>query len=336
MIPRIHEIRQHPDWQTLLAGAIRSPVELLESLNLSKEALPQLNTAAEDFKVVVPQPYLERIQPETPNDPLLLQVLPQTAELLTDPGYLIDPVGDQEASVAPGLLHKYRSRALLTVTGACAIHCRYCFRRHFPYTEHNPLGKSLDQALAYLQSNPCINEIILSGGDPLVLDDERLNNLIDQLEKINHINTLRIHTRLPIVIPQRITPALITRLGNSRLNVVIVVHSNHAQELDDSVADAMARLKTTGATLLNQSVLLKGINDNSDLLAALSHRLFQMGVLPYYLHLLDRVQGAQHFDLDEAKAVGIYQRLQAQLPGYLLPKLVREIAGEKHKTHIFT
>lgn len=264
-----------------------------------------------------------------PQDPLLLQVLSQTAETQAVAGFGNDPVGELAASAAPGIIHKYAGRALIIATQACAIHCRYCFRREFPYASHAQ-GR-LQPALNYLAQRPDIHEVILSGGDPLMLDDDRLDRLITDLEQIPHLHTLRLHSRLPIVIPQRVTPQLLARLERSRLQVISVVHSNHPAELDSAVDAALRALRTLGP-VLNQAVLLAGINDSVQTLAALSQALFRSGTLPYYLHLLDKVEGAAHFDLSEERAVALHTALQAQLPGYLLPRLVRDIPGRPHKT----
>jgi EF-P beta-lysylation protein EpmB len=266
-----------------------------------------------------------------PRDPLLRQVLPVVAETAVRGGYVDDPVGDLAAETAPGLLHKYRGRALLLVTGACAIHCRYCFRRAFPYGESVGSAR-LDAAVDALAAQPDIDEVILSGGDPLSLRDDRLATLARRLAAIPHLRRLRVHTRLPVTIPSRVTPSLIDWLTGTRLQPVMVVHVNHPQELDASVADGLAGLRSAGVPLLNQAVLLRGVNDDQASLTALSTRLFEVGVLPYYLHLLDRVRGAAHFAVSARRARALLAGLRATLPGYLVPKLVREIAGQPSKT----
>jgi EF-P beta-lysylation protein EpmB len=266
-----------------------------------------------------------------PQDPLLRQVLPLAAECLSAPGFAIDPVGDLAAMTAPGVLHKYHGRVLLAVTGACAVHCRYCFRRHFPYAEANASSDHWTAALSYVAGDASVREVILSGGDPLAMGDRRLADLVRQLAQVDHVERLRIHTRLPIVVPARVTAALTDWLVGTRLKPVVVVHANHANEIDAAVQAALAHLRSSGVTLLNQSVLLRGVNDTVESLAALSESLFAVGVLPYYLHLLDRVQAAAHFEVEELRARQLLAGLAARLPGYLLPRLVREVAGAPGK-----
>lgn len=304
--------------------AVRSSAELRSILDL-----PPAGDAATDFPVLAPWPLIRRMRPGDPHDPLLLQVLSRDAEQRETPGYTSDPLHEAEASPQPGLIHKYHGRALLIVTGACALHCRYCFRREFPYAAH--ADGRLDAALAHLATQPDLGEIILSGGDPLSLDDDRLDVLLTRLEAIPHLHTLRIHTRYPIAIPARVTAALRARLAASRLRRVIVVHVNHAQEIDTDVRQALSELGDV-ATLLNQAVLLRDINDHVDTLAQLSQRLWSCGVLPYYLHQLDAVSGTAHFAVTDARARELHRGLQAVLPGYLLPRLVREIPGATSKT----
>ena len=284
------------------------------------------------FPLRVTRSYAARMAKGDPADPLLLQVLPQAQEMLTAPGYGADPVGDRAAAAVPGLLHKYAGRVLLLATGACAIHCRYCFRREFPYGEFQLTRQRETNALAYIAADPSIEEVILSGGDPLVLGDERLESLIQALESIPHLVRLRIHSRLPVVLPSRITDGLLRILGSTRLQPVLVIHANHARELDDEVATGLRRLADVGVTLLNQTVLLKGINDSPEILAELSRRLFGLGVHPYYLHLLDKAGGVAHFDTPEEAAFELYEELRRRLPGYLVPRLVREEAGKPYKS----
>jgi L-lysine 2,3-aminomutase len=269
-----------------------------------------------------------------PHDPLLRQVLPLGAELVAAPGFSVDPVGDRDALRAPGVLHKYQGRVLLTATGACAVHCRYCFRRHFPYAQANASAEHWQAALDYVATNPDVREVILSGGDPLTLSDRRLAEFVQALEACAHVERLRLHTRLPVVLPERVTPELLAWLANTRLQTVVVIHANHAREIDDNVRLACARLRDSGATLLNQSVLLRGVNDSVEALATLSETLFAAGVLPYYLHLLDRVQGAAHFEVEDATARQLLAELNAGLPGYLVPRLVRELPGAPGKALI--
>lgn len=332
MITRINAARQIPGWQTALQQAISDPAELLQVLRLDGQWLDAARRAARLFPLRVPRGYVARMRPGDAHDPLLRQVLPLGAELDQTDGYGRDPVGDLDAMAAPGVLHKYHGRVLLVTTGACAIHCRYCFRRHFPYTTANPAAEQWRGALDYIESDSSIGEVILSGGDPLSLSDARLAALAEQLTTIAHLKRLRVHTRLPVVVPERITSDLLAWLSGGRLQTVMVIHANHAQELDDRVAAALARLRDAGVTLLNQSVLLRGVNDSIEALAALSERLFAVGVLPYYLHLLDRVQGAAHFDVPESEAGALVSALNARLPGFLVPKLVREISGASGKS----
>ena len=269
-----------------------------------------------------------------PHDPLLLQVLATGEELLQAPEYSQDPLQEIKANPLPGVIHKYANRLLLILTGVCAINCRFCFRRHFAYAENNPGQEGWQQAIKYIQKHPNIQEVILSGGDPLLASDAVLERLLCALESLDQIQTVRFHSRIPIVLPERIQPALCAILANKRFRTVMVFHCNHPNELDSDVLQACKHLQEAGCLLLNQSVLLKGINDNADVLTLLSQQLFKYGVLPYYLHLLDPIQGAQHFDISHAQVWHIYHELQSKLPGYLVPKLVREEAGKHYKTII--
>ncbi|WP_455223362.1 EF-P beta-lysylation protein EpmB [Kaarinaea lacus] len=331
MIQRTAPILQGCDWKNQLAKAIRDPAELIRLLELPASLLPLAKSAVQTFPLRVPLSYLNRIKKGDPSDPLLRQILPLGEELQPVKGYLNDPVGDLAAEKAPGLLHKYQGRALLVTTGACGIHCRYCFRRNYPYTASNPLQDNWYQVVEYLRDDSKINEIILSGGDPLSLSDKRLAALVLTLESIPQLTTLRIHTRLPVVLPQRVTNEMIQWISGSRFKIVVVLHINHANEIDHEIIAAMARLKGTGATLLNQAVLLKGVNDSVETLKQLSHALFDAQILPYYLHQLDRVNGAAHFAVADETARELLTQLRTQLPGYLLPRLVREHAGELSK-----
>ena len=325
MIPLTDLSWQSRPWQWLLGNSVTDITQLVGALGLPDMAV------ASDFPVLVPLPYLSRIEPGNPNDPLLLQVLPTHAELAGPPGYVEDPLDEQMHSPLPGLLHKYHGRVLVVVSGACGINCRYCFRRHFPYQDFQPDTARWQDIARYIVGDPSINEVILSGGDPLVLSDKRLAWIAGLLAGIDHVETLRIHTRLPIVIPQRVCDALVGWLKESRLRVVVVMHSNHPRELDDEVAAACRRLAQAGATLLNQSVLLKGVNDDTDTLVELSRRLSRVGVLPYYLHLLDPVKGAAHFEVEESVARRLVSEAANRLPGYLVPRLVREVPGAPAK-----
>ena len=326
-------VAQPERWQSLLASAINSPEALLRAVDLDPvEWLDGAERGHRLFPVLVPNPYLQRIRPGDPNDPLLRQVLPLGEEVKTPPGYSPDPLEERDASPVRGLIQKYRSRALLMVTGQCAINCRYCFRRSFPYGEHSLSPQDRQQVLETLAADTALNEVILSGGDPLAVNDRLLSQWLDAIASVPHIRRLRIHSRLPVVIPQRVTPALLAALSASRLKVVLVVHINHPQEIDADLTAAMAQLRDAGVTLLNQSVILRGVNDHADTLEALSERLFDAGILPYYLHAFDPVQGAAHFDVADANAVALMAELRTRLPGFLLPRLVRELPGQPSKT----
>lgn len=320
------------DWLHQLGDVITDPDELLTLLALSDNA--QLKTGHEArrlFPLRVPRAFVARMQPGNPHDPLLLQVLTAREEFIAVPGFTTDPL-DEQRSVVPGLLHKYSNRALLLVKGGCAVNCRYCFRRHFPYQENQGNKANWVQALDYIRTHPELDEIIFSGGDPLMAKDAELAWLITELEAIAHIKRLRIHSRLPVVIPARITPALCQRLSGSRLQVLMVTHINHANEIDDDFRQSMSQLKQAGVTLLNQSVLLRGVNDCADTLATLSNALFDSGIMPYYIHVLDKVQGAAHFMVDDDQARIIMKELMSKVSGYMVPKLTREIGGEPSKT----
>lgn len=334
MIPGTLPLRQPASWQQELAHAITDPAELIRLLNLDPTLADPARRVAHAFPLRVPRGYVARMRPGDVADPLLRQVLPLADEAQPVAGFTQDPVGDLASTVAPGLLQKYEGRVLLTATGACAIHCRYCFRRHFPYAEENPASAGWAQTLAHLSADTSVNEVILSGGDPLTLSDARLAVLIDALGDIAHVDRVRVHSRLPIVLPSRITDELCALLTRTRLVTVVVVHANHPNEIDADVITALARLRDAGATLLNQSVLLRGVNDDPDVLGALSERLIAAGVVPYYLHLLDRVAGAAHFDVDRQTAMRICAELSKRLPGYLVPRLVREEPGASAKTII--
>jgi EF-P beta-lysylation protein EpmB len=305
---------------------------LLDALGLDPALFPGTGTAAAAFRTLVPRGYAALMEWQRPDDPLLRQVLPVGEELVERPGFVRDPVGDQAALQAPGMLQKYHGRALLMVTGVCAIHCRYCFRRHYPLSPGSLLKNRGAPTFERLSASPDIEEVILSGGDPLMLDDRAFRDLVTRLEALPHLKRLRVHTRLPVVLPSRVTALLCDALASCRLKAVLVVHANHPRELSSGVSAALARLRGTGITVLNQSVLLKGVNDRAQVLSELSERLFENGVLPYYLHLLDRVTGAAHFEVDLRTAFELIQALRARLPGYLVPRLVREEPGRDGKT----
>ena len=328
----VNKIRKlSTSWQQQLAQAITDPLELLDRLDIPHSAFPNCRQAADSFPLKVPQCYVDKIQPASPDDPLLRQIMLSSLELEQVAGYSHDPVGDQNATVIPGLLHKYHGRVLLIASQTCAVHCRYCFRRHFPYTENQASRNQWQSALDYIAERRDISEVILSGGDPLLLSDQKLAELVYRLESIPHIKRLRIHSRLPVVLPDRISDEMCQRLASSRLDCCLVIHANHATEIQAAEIDCLQKLRSSNISLLNQSVLLAGINDNIDSLADLSEKLFCAGVLPYYLHYLDPVSGAAHFNVNKAKAIELIKALQLRLPGYLVPRLVEEIAGEESK-----
>jgi EF-P beta-lysylation protein EpmB len=318
-------------WQQLWREAVTDPEELLRLVGLSSHAGVLLPGCDTGFPLRVPRGFIARMRRGDPGDPLLLQVLPQGAELAEVAGFGRDAVGDIEARAAHGVLHKYDGRALLIATGSCAVNCRYCFRRHFPYAGDTAAANRWEAALDHLRGDASISEIILSGGDPLSLSTPKLAELGHGLAAIPHLRRVRIHTRLPVVLPERIDGEFLDWLAALPLQRVVVLHANHANEIDAAVADACRALADAGATLLNQSVLLRGVNDDVDVLAALSERLFACGVLPYYLHQLDRVAGAAHFEVDELLAAALVSDLRRRLPGYLVPRWVREVAGAPYK-----
>lgn len=318
-------------WQESLKDLITDPNELYRLLDLKKEDQPEMTEVLKQFPLKVPREWLMRIEKGNWHDPLLKQILPSHLESHSVQGYVKDPLQEQAHNPVPGLLHKYYGRVLITLTQTCAVHCRYCFRRHFPYQENNPSKKGLVKIFDYLKANTTITEVILSGGDPLAVSDRMLIELCKNLSSIAHLKRLRIHSRLPVVLPNRITNELLAYLSETSLTPVLVIHANHPNEINEAVKSALLKLKKAHITVLNQSVLLKGVNDDAKTLAALSEVLFDAGVLPYYLHLLDPVSGAAHFDLDLEKAHELYLQLQAALPGYLVPRLVCEQAGAKNK-----
>jgi EF-P beta-lysylation protein EpmB len=320
-------------WQQQLAEAITDPQELLRLLDLAPQHVPAALSAASAFRLRVPHSFVRRMRRGDPADPLLLQVLPGARELIETPGFNVDPLAEQAAARAPGLLQKYFGRALLITTGACAVHCRYCFRREYPYAEADTGGR-WRSALETIAADDSIEEVILSGGDPLALNDARLRQLTDALRKLPQVRRLRLHTRTPVVLPARVDDGFIGWLASLPWPTVIVLHANHANEIDAAVRAAAARLRSAGATLLNQSVLLAGINDSLAALEALSQALWSAQVLPYYLHLLDRVRGTAHFEVSESQARLLLAQLAARLPGYLVPRLARESAGAPAKTVI--
>jgi len=322
------------NWTQNIKNAITNIDELLETLEIQKKDLPATIDEIKEFPLRVPRSFVARMRKGDPHDPLLKQVLPLSLETKKTPGYCTDPLNEQQAANEAGFLHKYFGRVLLILTGVCGIHCRYCFRRHFPYAEYSLKSSQWESALNTIASNTDIKEVILSGGDPLTLADSKLKELACKLASISHVEFIRIHTRMPIIIPERINDELVDWFTGTRLKPVLVVHANHANEINGNVKAAMCRLKETGVTLLNQTVLLKGVNDSVKALRDLSYALFDSNILPYYLHLLDRIQGAAHFEIDEQKAKELYQELMNCLPGYLVPRMVREVPGAKAKVFV--
>ncbi|MCW8962506.1 MAG: EF-P beta-lysylation protein EpmB [Gammaproteobacteria bacterium] len=332
MIPRT--LPQDTDWKTELRQAVTKPEELLELLELPKSRwLNSARQAALQFPLKVPRGFIQRMEKGDAADPLLRQILPLANELQKTEGYNKDPVGDGTSTPVPGLIHKYRSRALLISTGACAVHCRYCFRRHFPYQSSHAGGSQLEEIRQYLHTHNELNEVILSGGDPLMLDDRQLARLLQTISAIPHIRWIRIHSRLPIVLPERVTEKLLETLSGYK-PVTLVIHCNHPNELDSSVNTALRSLHQFDIRLYNQSVLLRGVNNQVETLCELSHQLYAARVQPYYLHCLDRVDGAAHFDLSDHEIETLYHQVQAQLSGFLVPKLVRELQGKPSKSLI--
>ena len=318
-------------WQIELAECFTEPEALLHQLNLDTEIATEVVTATKRFPFRVTRSYASRIEKGNVHDPLLRQVLPVDLELIDKPGYSNDPVGDKDAIATPGVIQKYSERALLLTTGACAINCRYCFRRNFPYSESQLTRQQEQLAFDYLRDSTKIHEVILSGGDPLVLADNRLQGILEKLSSLEHIKRVRIHTRLPIVLPSRVTLRLIRILTSIRPTPIVVVHTNHSKEIDSEVRDAINRLRDARIAVLNQSVLLKGVNDDFSVLSDLSETLFEVGILPYYLHLLDKTNGAAHFEVKTNVALRLQEDLRRKLPGYLVPRFVREHAGAHYK-----
>lgn len=330
IITRKHQSVEQ-NWLQQLANGISDPEQLLTQLAIDPSPWQSGFKARALFAQRVPQSFVERMEKGNPHDPLLRQVLPLSDEFIIHPGYSTDPLEEQNNST-PGLLHKYRNRCLLIVKGGCAINCRYCFRRHFPYQDNKGNKSVWQQSLDYIAQHPQLNEVILSGGDPLMAKDHELTWLVEQIAAIPHIKRLRIHSRLPVVIPARITDELVSLCAETRLQVILVTHINHANEINAELSQQLARLRAEKVTLLNQSVLLKGVNDSVPAQVALSEALFDAGVLPYYLHVLDKVQGAAHFYVSDEQARAIIAGLIEQVSGYLVPKLTREIGGRPSKT----
>jgi len=331
IIPHTSIEAHQPSWQQELAAAIHDPAELLQRLEINPAQLDASTAAQKGWSLRVPLPFVQRMTKGDIDDPLLKQVLPLGAEMLSTPGFSSDPLGEEDANPIPGVVHKYHGRALLIISPACAIHCRYCFRRHFPY-EDNTLGrKEWQTALDYLASDESISEVIYSGGDPLAANDNFLLWITEQIAAIPHIKRLRIHTRLPLMIPARIDPSCLHWMSATRLKVVMVWHINHPNEIDQAVIQAAQRLKSNGIELLNQAVLLKQVNDTPATLVALSEALFEAGIMPYYIHRLDKVAGAAHFSVSDDKIQQLQRELLRLLPGYLVPRFVYEQAEADSK-----
>ena len=319
-------------WKQELADAVRDPAELCDLLHLDPALAQKSKKASGDFPFLVPRGFISRMQPGDPNDPLLLQVLPRLEELDDIPGFVSDPVGEQPARRGTGLIQKYHGRCLLLVTGGCAVHCRYCFRREFPYAESGASPASFAAAVNEIREDESIHEVILSGGDPLLIDDTLLEALIHDIASVSHVRRLRIHSRLPVVLPSRITENFLRIMNKIRLTVCLVIHANHAAELDSTVAESLRKISPVVALRFNQAVLLRGVNDTAESLIRLSERLLDLGVTPYYLHLLDPVRGASHFDVPEETGIHLVQELRNRLPGYAVPRLAREHPGSPSKT----
>ncbi len=319
-------------WQRQLQKLPKTASDLVAQLGLQSAYPAEKLQQQPDFPLRAPQSFLNKIQPGNPSDPLLQQILPLAKEKAQQAGFSTDPVGDLEAQKNPALLHKYHGRALLLLTGQCAIHCRYCFRQHYDYGQTQPT--QIQQALAQIKADNSLREIILSGGDPLVLSNRRLAYYLEQLGEIKHLQRLRIHSRLPVVLPERIDSGLLHLLERSPLPVSLVIHANHAQEIDKQSQKALQALRQAGVWLFNQAVLLRGVNADIEAQMALAEALAKAQVVPYYLHLLDKVQGAAHFEVTETEALALMQALQQRLPGYLVPKLVKEIAGLPYKQRV--
>lgn len=332
--PSIIQSDQPQKWQQILSDLITNPKDLTKYLGLNEADRPASLMAQTQFPMKVPMPFIAKMNKADWNDPLLKQVWPAQQEELADSRYVTDPLAEAASNPIPGLLHKYHGRVLLTAAPHCAVHCRYCFRRHFDYEENAPSRVLWQRCFDYINADSSIEEVILSGGDPLALADKQLSWLLDELESIDHITTIRIHTRLPIVIPQRVTEELVGVLSQRKIKLVMVIHCNHPQELCAQSNLSLNTLSANGVILMNQSVILKDVNDNTDCLVELSRKLFSVNVLPYYLHLPDEVAGTAHFDVSKSRALELLAQMQTQLPGYLVPKLVKEEAGEPSKTRM--
>lgn len=332
MIPKI-PIQVESSWQKELGFAFKDALSLLHYLDIDAHAFDQADSARRLFPMLVPQSFANKMEKGNPNDPLLLQVLPQATEFYEAAGFSHDPLGEQ-TNQTPGLLHKYESRVLLILKSACAVNCRYCFRRHFPYSDNQLKRSDWLEVLEQIAQDPQVNEVILSGGDPLMASTEFLHWLTSQIQSISHIKRIRIHSRLPVVLPERLDAKLLDWFASISLPVVLVLHINHPNEIDSILQGRLKQLSERGVTLLNQAVLLKHVNDNEQVLCALSERLFESCVLPYYLFQLDKVKGAHHFEVNDEEARRLVGEMIKRLPGFLVPKLAREIEGQPGKTPI--
>ncbi|MDA0790753.1 MAG: EF-P beta-lysylation protein EpmB [Proteobacteria bacterium] len=330
MIPRSRVPLYDHSWQWHLRNAFRTAGDLIDALGLP----PDTVAVDSEFPLLATRPFVARMEQGNPRDPLLLQILPQARESDEVAGYTGDPLDERSHAEGAGIIHKYHGRVLLVTTGACAVNCRYCFRRHFPYDEARLTTRQWDFMLDYIRRDSAIREVILSGGDPLIMTDDQLSELVHGLESLDQLTHLRIHTRLPVVLPQRVTSGLLELFAGSRLKVIVVIHTNHSRELDDQVASGLGRLAAAGALLLNQSVLLKDVNNNADALCELSWQLSMAGVVPYYLHMLDKVAGAAHFEVSRTGALRLIDEVRDRMPGYLVPRLVSEIPGHPAKQEI--
>jgi EF-P beta-lysylation protein EpmB len=328
-------VSSRQSWQRELSAAYRNVDELLAALDLQRPDLVAAGMTLgpnSEFPLLVPDSFLQRMRPGDPHDPLLLQVLPQAVEKVAADGFVTDAVHDQAARRASGMLQKYHGRVLLMASGSCAVHCRYCFRREYPYSHEPHRLPDWEPAVAEIAADSSVSEVIFSGGDPWMLNDGRLAELCRRVDTISHIERIRFHTRLPIVLPSRVTTSLIELLQSLRAQAIVVVHANHAHELDGDCAVALGRLVRSGGPVLNQSVLLRGVNDSVVALEELSRALTKTGIMPYYLHQLDRVSGTSHFEVSVQRGQQLIRELQQRLPGYAVPRYVQEIPGEPHKT----
>lgn len=319
-------------WSQHLSKALTSLPELIQHLNLPDAMIKDGVNAQQTFKLLVPRPYLSRIEMGNPTDPILLQILPSAAEMQLVPGYTTDPLEEADHTPQKAIVHKYKRRLLVIAAGTCAVNCRYCFRRHFPYGENQLAQAEWQSVIEYLKQHPEVNEVILSGGDPLMMKDALLADKVRKLEALPQIKRLRIHSRLPVVIPQRVCDDMLAWINSSRLDIIMVWHINHGNEVDEQVIQAAQQLKQAGVTLLNQGVLLKGVNDTVEAQVNLSEAVFNAGLMPYYMFTLDPVEGAAHFDISVEQAQRLMGKVAAELPGYLVPRLAKEIPGKLAKT----